>query len=316
MNGDRSPFGLGWSDDIDRDTLARCSTRTPGPKYDFMKTVRQASNGTPLRLPSVYTASAYLHQRTDCSASFEEIVKIMDEVSEIKTVYGIKDSDKAPPGDSAINDAVISAITGPLSALQAWLFDAVVDSFSTSDDQKFVKPLKDAIWIVIDQLLSEFTAKTVAALVTAIKSKSPTDALKVLSVGVENLQKSLKDMNSITRRVLKIMRSKGTVFDKKMESKFREYLLKLSKKIAKPIGAIFKLLEAPFVLVATLLLTPSNVVDDKGEIYESFKLIERRLARKAAIFVNKAEHEHRFKLPRVLLGRDLNQKGTFISARP
>lgn len=215
-------------------------------------------------------AAKTIEQVLGLMARFAVVQKAFEEAGTIR---------KPPAGDSDVLDALKSIITDQISGeLNKLVFSTAWDAAHDGIEKAVEDNIKDALWEALNELIEQWLGEVAKEIVSATKSGSYAGIPEILLAAVKRLLASLKDTDSLTRRVLRALGKRGVVTD---QAKLRRALIGILDKVLSRGEQVMKIVSKhPVAVFLRLMLTPSNTPGDRGFWYQEFELVRSEFHQK------------------------------------
>lgn len=215
-------------------------------------------------------------KRIAAARSLQQLLEIASDIAQVREDLVKRKAIRTPvPGDQAIKDLVLSLVTEKMSTLQKIAFTATQELVEAGASAATAKACAEALSEAIDFVLEEWLGKFAKALRGAIEKRDVPALVKACAAAIEDLAAGLKDGNSLVRRTLQILKARGVNLG---EAQLGKWVLARLDSFTSVIKEITSLWTAhPLVIIARLLLTPSNTASDSEGLFLLYKELGDKL---------------------------------------
>jgi hypothetical protein len=219
---------------------------------------------------SPYLVVGRFQQRVAAAKNLQELLKVATDIAQAREelVRG-KAITRPEAGDKPVYDAVTSILTDKMSALQKIAFAATTELVAAGESAAVAKACAEAFSEAVDAAVEAWVGKFANELRGAIKEGDVTGVIKASAAAVEDLAAGLKDGNSLLRKTLQLLKARNVNVG---EAALGKWVFARMESFGAVAGQIVKLWTAhPLVIIARLMLTPSNVASDSEEVFLMYK---------------------------------------------
>lgn len=209
-------------------------------------------------------------KRIAAANGLDELVAIASDIAKAREeLLRTKAMTVPEPGDKPVRDVIDSIVTVDMNSLQKIAYVGLTELVATGATAADAAACAEAFSKAIDEWIKAFVGKTVKELRGAIKKRDVTSVLKVLKAAGQELATGLKDPGSFLRRTMQLLKARGINVG---EAALAKWMFARAESFSKIAAAMLQSWSrSPIIIIARLLLTPSNSVSDSEVLFIQYR---------------------------------------------
>jgi hypothetical protein len=217
-----------------------------------------------------YNVVGMFEKRIAAAGTLPQLLAVASDIAQVRQDLVRRKAMRTPePGDKAVKELVMSLLTESMGSLQKIAFTATAELVEAGASAATAKACAEAFSEAIDQYLEHAVGNFAKELRGAIKEGDITTILKASAAAMNGLAAGLKDGDSLTRKTMQLLKARGINVGEATVSK---WIFARAESFGSILGNIVKLWTAhPLVIIARLMLTPSNVASDSEVLFLMYK---------------------------------------------